>query len=321
MSTEQLVLFDNGIDVGRLRDVCEVYMVEAKSRNTETAYCHAWKVFVDWCSACGREPLPSSRETVSLYAAWLVDHCGLNVKTIRVKMAGIAWKHRVGGYDSPAVGVAPMLRTLARRQRRKSRKKAAITPDQVASVSRLDLGSRVKDVRDLALFLFGFALSWRRDELSSLDLDDVEFGCRYVIVRLGRSKTDQEGEGRVVWLPYGSREQTCPVRALKAWLRVRGDWRGPLFCSVSCRGTEVVGERISGQVICDAVKRLLGRVGADERRYGAHSLRAGMITCAAEEGADLMAIQQRTGHRSLNTLLAYVRPAQAFRRNPLAGVL
>jgi site-specific recombinase XerD len=319
---EQLVLFDNGIDLAALRGVCEVYMVESKSPNTEVAYNHAWKVFAEWCAACGRDPLPASGETVSLHVAWLLDHCRLNVKTIRVKVSALAWRHRSAGFESPVnFSVKSMLRTAARRQRRKSRAKAPVTGEQLASLSRLDLvGGRPRDLRDWAMLLVCFALSWRRSELASLDLSDVEFVGRGVVVRLGRSKGDQEAKGRVVRLPYGASALTCPVRLLREWLRVRGDWAGPLFCSLNSQGG-IVGERISGQVVCAGVQRLLARLGVDETRYGAHSLRSGMITAAAEQGANVLHIQQRTGHRTMDTLLGYVRPVEAFRSDPLAGVL
>jgi Phage integrase family. len=46
-----------------------------------------------------------------------------------------------------------------------------------------------------------------------------------------------------------------------------------------------------------------------------------MVTAAAENGASLAAIMQRTGHRSVEMVMRYVRPAQAFKADPLKGVL
>ena len=46
-----------------------------------------------------------------------------------------------------------------------------------------------------------------------------------------------------------------------------------------------------------------------------------MVTAAAENGADVISIQERTGHKRLETLANYVRSAGGFRRDPLAGVL
>ncbi len=52
----------------------------------------------------------------------------------------------------------------------------------------------------------------------SLDVSDLAIGAAGLEVYLRRSKTDQEGVGRKVGIPYGSVPETCPIRALKAWL-------------------------------------------------------------------------------------------------------
>jgi integrase len=64
--------------------------------------------------------------------------------------------------------------------------------------------------RDAALLLLGFAGGFRRSELVSLDIEDLRFTAEGLVVRLRRSKTDQEGEGREVGIPYGSTPATCP---------------------------------------------------------------------------------------------------------------
>ena len=58
-------------------------------------------------------------------------------------------------------------------------------------------------------------------------------------MRIRKSKTDQEGAGRLVGVPYGSTPATCPVRALRAWLEVRAICRGnagPLFHRIDRHG-------------------------------------------------------------------------------------
>ena len=47
---------------------------------------------------------------------------------------------------------------------------------------------------------------------------DLQFTSDGLGATLRRSKTDQEGEGRKVGIPYGSNPETCPVRAMRAWL-------------------------------------------------------------------------------------------------------
>jgi integrase len=59
-------------------------------------------------------------------------------------------------------------------------------------------------VRDRALVLLGFAGAFRRSELVALDLGDCTFGKDGLTVTLRRSKTDQDGAGRRIGIPYGS---------------------------------------------------------------------------------------------------------------------
>jgi integrase len=50
-------------------------------------------------------------------------------------------------------------------------------------------------------------------------------------------------------------------------------------------------------------------------RFAGHSLRAGFVTAAANGGAAVKAIMNQTGHRSLQTVLRYMRDASLFRGN------
>src|SRR5687768_2810989 len=70
-------------------------------------------------------------------------------------------------------------------------------------------------LRDRALLLVGFAGAFRRSELVSLDWHDIEFQKEGLTITLRRSKTDQEGQGRKVGIPYGRQSSHCPVRALE----------------------------------------------------------------------------------------------------------
>ncbi len=88
------------------------------------------------------------------------------------------------------------------------------------------LGTDPAGCRDRALLLLTFAGALRRGELVSLDAADITEGANVLTVRLRRSKTDQEGAGRTVGIPFGSNPVTCPVRAWRAWLEVSGIGHG-----------------------------------------------------------------------------------------------
>jgi integrase len=83
--------------------------------------------------------------------------------------------------------------------------------------------------RDRALLLLGFAGAFRRSELVALDVADLEDNREGLIVRIRKSKTDQEGEGRAVGIPRGADPPTCPVETLAFGARRRRSRAGRCF--------------------------------------------------------------------------------------------
>jgi integrase len=140
-------------------------------------------------------------------------------------------------------------------------------------------------LRDRAMLLLGFAGAFRRSELVSLDISDLTLGAAGLEVTLRRSKTDQEGAGRKVGIPYGSVPETCPVGAVRDWLDAAGITRGPVFREVPCRGP-IGTERLSGLVVARVVKRAACATGLDATRFSGHSLRAGLATAWLRCGSD-----------------------------------
>src|SRR5581483_10140156 len=146
--------------------------------------------------------------------------------------------------------------------------------------------------RDRALLLVGFAGALRRSELVSLDVTDLEHRDEGLVVMIRRSKTDQEGAGRPVGLPYGSNPATCPVRAVTAWTDLAAISDGPLLRPVDRHG-RIATARLSPAGANRAVQRAVQRTGTDPRPYSAHSLRAGLAPAAAEAGVSERAIMNR----------------------------
>src|SRR6185436_10254395 len=141
----------------------------------------------------------------------------------------------------------------------------------------------------------GFAGAFRRSELVGLDVEDCAFGKDGLSITLRRSKTDQQGAGRKIGIPYGSNPETCPVRALQTWLELAGITSGPLFRSLNRHGRIQPG-RLSGIDVARVVKKLAERAGLDAGKYAGHSLRAGHATSAAIAGASERSIMNQTGH-------------------------
>jgi integrase len=151
-----------------------------------------------------------------------------------------------------------------------------------------------------------------------LAVEDIADEKDGLVITLHRSKTDQEGHGRKVGLPYGSNPDTCPVRALRAWLTASGIEAGPVFRSITRHGA--MHGRLSGTAVAMIVKRHASAAGLDPAKYAGHSLRAGLATAAAIAGASERAIMNQTGHRSANMVRRYIRDSGLFRENAAALV-
>jgi integrase len=190
-------------------------------------------------------------------------------------------------------------------------KAAALTDDIRTMVDATDEG--IIGARDRALILLGFAGAFRRSELVGLDVADCAFGKDGLTVTLRRSKTDQDGQGRKIGIPYGSNPETCPVRTIQTWIEQAALSGGALFRSINRHGQ--VQARLSGIDVARVVKKLAQRAGLDATAYAGHSLRAGHATSAAIAGASERSIMKQTGHRSVQMVRRYIRDGSVFRDN------
>ena len=97
----------------------------------------------------------------------------------------------------------------------------------------------IKKLRDRSIILIGFSGGFRRNEIVSLDYDDLDFVLEGLKINLRRSKTDQFGEGFTKALPYFDNSQYCPVVSLKKWLEISNINSGPVFRRFS-KGSKVI---------------------------------------------------------------------------------
>jgi len=293
------------------------YAREAKSKNTRRAYRSDWADFAGWCQAHGLGALPAAPATVALYLTSAAERC--KPATLTRRLTAISHAHQAAEHPSPTTSAT--VRAVASGIRRakgtaQQGKAAAVTDEVRLMVGGLPPTRRGR--RDRALLLLGFAGAFRRSELVALDVADVEEKPEGLVVTLRRSKTDQEGEGRRVGIPYGGHPQSCPIRALRAWLDDSGIVEGALFRGVKNDGT-LLG-RLSDKGVARVVQRRAAAVGLDPKRYGGHSLRAGLATAAAAAGKSERAIMAQTGHKSSVMVRRYIRSGELFSDNAAAGL-
>jgi integrase len=307
VSHEQLILGATE----RARD----YAANSKAPATVRAYRACWKHFQEWCRDRGLISLPAEPRTVALFIA----DCASKHKpaSISLRMAAISAAHKLAGFESPALmrhavvseTWAGIRRTLGTAQQGK----AALLTDDIRKM--IDaLPGTLRGLRDVALLLVGFASACRRSELAALTVDDlgwVEEGLR---ITLKRSKTDQEGKGQTIGVPYGSDPVTCPVRAMRRWLAAAGITEGFAFRGV-LKGGRVQTGRMAGDSVALVIKRACSSIGMETAQYAGHSLRAGFVTQAARAGCSESSIMKQTRHKSTAMLARYTRDPSLFRNN------
>jgi len=347
------------------------YLASAQSPNTLRAYRTDWTSFTAWCLAEHRQSLPADPVDVAVYLAACAqartdDGTGwaLAPSSIERRSAAIAAVHGAHGLETPtrAEVVRMTLRGIRRTRKSRPRRKDPVvlsTLEALLAVRPADgFPGGVSRRRDTVLLLTGFAGALRRTELASLTFDDVAVrtdassGIPALVVRLGSTKTDQEGRhGQVVALPRGRHRHTCPVCALADWSQVleahrdggskavralvEGSvavaspahrcqgWRGtsladgserPLLPAVTQHGR--VGERpMSGRAVGEVVKRYAERAGLDPDDFGGHSLRAGFATQAALGGATDREIMRQGRWTNPRTVHDYIRTANPLEDN------
>lgn len=323
LTPTDLILSDRSHDtqvspLSEIADRASEFSHHSKAENTIRAYRSDWTHFEDWCRAHGQTAIPATPETVALYVADIATT--LKTATITRRISAISQAHQIAGYETPTKSSQVRL-VLAGIRRTKGTAQAAKTPVLVDDLRRMiaRLPDNLLGVRDRALLLIGFSGAFRRSELVALDVADVSVTRDGLVVTIRRSKTDQDGEGRKIGIPYGSNPDTCPVRALQDWLAQCGFTDGPMFRPID-RFSRVASIRLSAAAVAEIVKRYITAVGLNASDFAGHSLRSGLATSAAMAGASERAIMNQTGHRSLTMVRRYIRDGSLFRENVVSVV-
>jgi site-specific recombinase XerD len=318
-------------------DRAREYADQARAASTRRAYGNDVRSFTVWCNSKGFEALPAHPSVVLSY---LTDHVTtLKVTTLQRHLAAVREWHAAAGYvlDTASPAFRNAWRGLKRRHGQPTAKKRPLmTVDLRRAV--VMLPDTLTGIRDRALLLVGFAAALRRSELAGLEIAPraeggwIEEMSDGLVIHLGRSKTDQQGEGAEIGVPYGSNPETCPVRSYRAWIKASGLKEGAAFRAINRHG-QIANDAITDRTVARIVQRsveaaaLAGGSTPEEAAklaaaYSGHSLRSGLATSAAANDAPGYAIQKQLRHKRFDTTSGYIRSGQLFKQNPagMAGL-
>ena len=307
-------------DIKALQEETLLNLQSSKANNTVRAYKSDFNDFSLFCAQNGFKSLPSEPKVVSLYLTHLSIK-EVKISTLKRRLVSIGVIHKLKGHylDTKHPSIIENIMGIKRRKGSIQKGKKPILINSLKSIIQVideQKREQIKKLRDRTIILIGFSGGFRRNELVSLDFDDLDFVAEGLKISLKRSKTDQFGEGTVKALPYFNNIKYCPVLSLKKWIEISKINTGPLFRRFT-KGSNLSENRLSDQTVALLIKEYLKQAGIDNKNYSGHSLRSGFATTAAESGVEERSIMAMTGHKSTEMVRRYIKEANLFKNNAL----
>ena len=307
-------------NINALKEETLLNLKNSKASNTVRAYKSDFNDFELFCAQSGFKSLPSEPKVVSLYLTYLSTK-NVKMSTLKRRLVSISVIHKIKGYylDTKHPTIIENILGIKRRKGSLQKgKKPILINDLKQIINIIDNQNKIdiKKIRDRSIILTGFSGGFRRNEIVSLDFEDLEFVSEGVKITLKRSKTDQFGEGYIKALPYFDNPLYCPVVSLLKWIDISKISSGPLFRRFT-KGLNLSLNRLTDQTVALLIKNYLNLAGIDSKNYSGHSLRSGFATTAAESGAEERSIMAMTGHKSTEMVRRYIKEANIFKNNAL----
>ena len=270
---------------------------------TIRAYKSNFERFIEFCDQEKIVVLPTNQEAVASYIRDL-SNGKLKSASIRIAVAAISAIHRLNEYSDPTShpSVKIELRRMHRNLGRESKQASGINAELLRKMLNTTDNS-LWGLRDKALLLTAYDSMCRRSELVSLNIDDAIIDTKNMSfkIKLRRSKTDQDGIGR--WLYLSDMAQ----QALLAWIDTSNIGTGKLFRGIK-RG-QIISDELSSAQVNRIYKSIAARScvdGSVVKHISGHSMRVGAAQDLLVSGASLPVIMQRGRWSKADTVMRYI---------------
>jgi len=307
-------------DLKALQEETLLNLQNSKASNTIRAYKSDFNDFGLFCVKNGLKSLPTEPKILALYLTYLSTK-NVKMSTLKRRLVSIGVIHKLKGHylDTKHPAIIENIMGIKRRKGNIQNGKKPLLINNlklIINVIDQEKNEKIKKLRDRSIILIGFSGGFRRNEIVSLNYEDLDFVEEGLKINLRRSKTDQFGEGSVKGLPYFENSQYCPVVSVRKWIEISKINSGPLFRRF-IKGSKLSDKRLSDQTVALLIKDYLKIAGIESRNYSGHSLRSGFATSAAESGAEERSIMAMTGHKSTEMVRRYIKEANLFKNNAL----
>ncbi len=278
-----------------LEDLVKAFLdsQDVASSSSET-YSRSLQQFILWLYQTGRAGIMASleREDILAYKDYLASQKKSSY-TITLYLTAVRklyqWLESKKIYPDITRGVKGA-------KKPKGFRKDSLTPEQLRQALEAMDRSSLEGLRDYAIFNLMARTGLRDIEVSRAQVEDMR----------------QEAGQPVLWIQGKGRDTKDDfvllteeaIKPIKQYLQTRGAFLEgePLFCSHSDRNN---GQALTTRSISRIIKSALKRVGLDDKRLTAHSLRHTAITLSIKGGASLQQAQAMARHTDPKTTLIY----------------
>jgi len=269
---------------------------------TIRAYEKNFERFIIFSEKVNEYALPADSKLVTMYIKHISDG-RLKSASIRIAIASISAIHKLNQLSDPTTHpeVRLELRRMHRTLGRESKQAIGINQEILQKMIRQTENNLI-GFRDRALLLTAYSGMLRRSEITELQVDDVSYaGDKTLKIKLRRSKTDQDGLGR--WLFLGSEAQ----KSIIDWLKSSGVTEGKLFRGIS--KSNKLSQGLSASQVNRIYKKLARKSEMQVdfiKQISGHSIRVGAAQDLLISGASLPIIMNKGRWSKADTVMRYV---------------
>jgi site-specific recombinase XerD len=290
------------IDMNSIIERAKEIQKNIHSENTRSAIQNDLKCFEDFCIV---NQFEISQTSFFIYLSEISKNCKFS--TLKRKASNIKKYIKDVDLEKLKLFLKGANNTICLTNSKKQAK--ALTKDILINSKVTDTAVSLIEKRNKALVLLSFWGAFRTSEIINLKMQNIEFHADGLLIRIENSKTDKEKKGLYKFIPYHFKDKNfCAVTFLKDYLSSANIETDYIFVSIH-KNNKVTKNQLNRSNTNTIVKSYFNE------SYSTHSLRAGFVTTASESGATIQQIMQQTNHKSVQTVIDYVRSTDVKKNN------
>lgn len=268
------------------------------SQASRATYSRSLKRFISWLEASGRLQALGQlkREDILAFRDEMASS-GLSSYTVSsyltVTRKFFEWLEAEKIFPNIAKGIKGLKKPRGFR-------KDCLSPEQLKKALQAMDASRLEGLRDFALFNLVARTGLRTIEASRAMVGDIRQESGQPVLWIQGKGRDSKDDF-VLLTPEALEPVKTYLQARKEAGQTLGD-SAPLFCSHSDRNQ---GQSLTARSISRVIKEALRKVGLDDKRLSAHSLRHTAISLSIQNGASVEQARAMARHSDIKTTMIY----------------